>query len=313
MKRLLLSLLLAALPCASAAPALQVHNIAGDFAAFWDATQTLPPDQRVAAFKQQIAPLFPDFYGVARYGGDRTQDEQDAIIARALEHYGPQRQLYLDKVAGFGQALPRHTASFMQAFPDFQQTVDIWLLHSLGEMDGGPRDLHGRQYLIFGADVMTSAHGDSDEAAFFHHELFHIYQQAVSPACEGQGMWQPLWREGLATYVSKQLNPSANDKEMLLDFPTGSVAFTRAHLYASLANLEPALEQHGEQYHTALFRMKGDQSGLAARRGYYLGYLVAQEIGRTRSLRQLAALNCADAHKLVVEAVRKLKEAAAPR
>lgn len=32
-------------------------------------------------------------------------------------------------------------------------------------------------------------------------------------------MWQPLWREGLATYVSKVMNPDATESEMLLDFP----------------------------------------------------------------------------------------------
>ncbi len=43
-------------------------------------------------------------------------------------------------------------------------------------------------------------------------------------ACPQPGMWQPLWQDGLAVHVSKMLNPRATDKEMLLDFPAGSLA-----------------------------------------------------------------------------------------
>ncbi|WP_373988270.1 hypothetical protein [Duganella sp. BuS-21] len=63
MKRLLLATLLAgeAFSIRAAAPSIEVHSIARDFATFWDATQDLPPAQRIAAFKQQVVPKFPAF------------------------------------------------------------------------------------------------------------------------------------------------------------------------------------------------------------------------------------------------------------
>jgi hypothetical protein len=72
-------------------------------------------------------------------------------------------------------------------FPDFTPEVSTYFSYVLGEMDGGVRVLNGRTYLIFGADNMTRLHGNGDEAAFFHHELFHIYHAAQMPDC---GDWR---------------------------------------------------------------------------------------------------------------------------
>jgi hypothetical protein len=313
MKRLLLASVLAgaALCARAAAPAMEVHSIAQDFVSFWDATQTMPQAERIAAFKLQVASKFPAFYGVQRYDGKRTQAQQDYVIGNALDGFGKLRQHYVEKIASFDAELPRQVARFSSTFPDFRPQAELWFLHSLGEMDGGTRELDGRSYLIFGADLMAVLHGDQDESAFFQHELFHVHHDAVSPECDGQGMWQPLWREGLAVHVSKIISPQATEAEMLLDFPKGSLAITKAHLPQSLADLAPLLDQAGDQYYSQLFQDGAGPEGLAPRRGYYLGYLVAREIGATRDLPTLAKLNCADARKLVIDAVHTLQRRAA--
>ncbi|WP_377702654.1 hypothetical protein [Pseudoduganella sp. UC29_71] len=172
MKLLLIAVLAlsAALSChaadaPAAAPRMEVHSLAREFAAFWDATQSLPEAERVQAFKTQVAAKFPAFYGVERYAGRRTQAQQDELIAHALAGFGKQRQAYLDKVDQFNAELPRHIATFNAAFPGFQPNVTTYFLHSLGEMDGGTRVLDGRNYLIFGADGMVYYHGKGNEAA----------------------------------------------------------------------------------------------------------------------------------------------------
>ncbi len=300
-------------PVPAPVPQIQVINLASDYAAFWDATGQMPEAERIAAFKQQIGSRFPEFYGIERYAGDFTQAQQDQRIARSFAAFGPLREAYLAKVNRFAQDLPRHIAGFTAAFPDFRPGVPTYLVHSLNEMDGGTRHLNGKTYLIFGADRMASLHGDGDDTAFFHHELFHTHHFVAMGQCEGQGMWLPLWHEGLATYVSKVLNPQANDKELLLDFPAGSLPLTRARLYDSFAHMESVLDNTDyAKLYSPLFNAKQDETGLAPRRGYYLGYLVAAEIGKTRDLRTLASLDCRQARALVGAAVAKLKEASRP-
>jgi hypothetical protein len=319
MKRLLLACLgLSVVLCchaADVAPAkLEVHSLAREFVTFWDGSRDLPEAERVAAFNTQIGALFPDFYGIARYDGGRTQAEQDELIRRHLASFGPLRQAYLDKVAKFDADLPRHIATFSAVFPDFKPEVSTYLLYSLGELDGGPRELNGRTYLIFGADQMTQLHGNGDEAAFFHHELFHIYHVAQMPDCGDTGLWHRLWMEGLATYVSKVMNPGATDQDMLLDFPAGSADRIRGQLYASFAQLEQVLDSTDPQQRANLLQMNGrSEGGLQPRRGYFLGYLIAEELGKTRSPAQLAKLSCTDARQQIGAAVRTLKLRHAPK
>jgi hypothetical protein len=49
--------------------------------------------------------------------------------------------------------------------------------------------------LVFGADVMVSAHDYGDEEPFLHHQLFHVYHQQFFPECDQ--VWCGLWTEGL--------------------------------------------------------------------------------------------------------------------
>jgi len=290
---------------------LQVHNVARDFVQFWDATQSMPAAERVAQFKQVVGARFPDFYGIARYHGARTQAEQDAAIGRALDRFGALRPAYLATVATFDADLPRYIASFQTAFPDFQP-IPTYFLHSLSEMDGGTRDFPGGRVLIFGADMMAYLHSGEDEAPLFHHELFHVYHRLASITCPQPGMWQPLWVEGLAVYASKMLNPQATEREMTLDYPAGTLAQVKARLPAAWRQMAAVLDDADEALYDPLFSTGKDATGLAPRRGYYLGYLVAQELGKTRDLHALAALECADAHRLVLETVQKLQRQSAP-
>lgn len=300
----------ATVTCAATAPAqTEVRDLAGAFDAFWQRTQQEPSAQRVAEFKQEIAPLFPAFYGIERYQGHRTQAQQDRSIAAALDGYPKIRSEYLKKSGQFERDLPRYTASFQAAFPDYKQSMPIYFLHSLGEMDGGPREFDGRSYLVFGIDGMVRYHGTSEESAFFHHELFHTYHAPALAACsDSEAVWVNLWSEGLATYVSKVLNPAADDKAMLLDAPEGMARRTRLVLKPAFANLESVLDRTDREINGQLFMLDGKEvNGLPARRGYLLGYLVAQEAGKTRSLQEMAKLDCKGAREVVGQAVARLK------
>jgi hypothetical protein len=307
MLRYLLALLIST--SAVAQEAAPVRNIAGDFAATWDATQNLPMQQRVAAFRKNVASKYPDFYSAQRF--NVSEQVYDEHIAKFIERFGPMREDYLETARTFGDAMPRHVATFSAAFPDFRLTTPTWLVHSFGEMDGGTRTFNGRTDLIFGADMMVKLHGKDDLAPLFHHELFHVYHEPRF-ACGTGAVWTSLWEEGLATYVSHALNPNANLSELLLDFPKGLVAATEARLAESWAQLEPVLETTDAAQYGQLFSTKQEASSLPARRGYYLGYLVAKDAAKTRDLKTLAALDCKEVHALVASTVRKLSTEGKP-
>ncbi|VXB49813.1 hypothetical protein [Massilia sp. 9I] len=289
---------------AAAAPVMKVNDLATAFQQVADRNAGAP-DAAARDFRETIVPRFPQFYGLQRYGGKLTEAQQDARVAKAFADFPAIRGAYIKKVADFTRDLPRHIASFRAEFPDYPASTDIWFLHSLGEMDGGTRTFDGKRFFVFGADVMVKAHGNGDEAAFFHHELFHDYQALQ---CGSQDrVWSLLWEEGLATYVALRLNPKASEAELLLDLPIGLVPDTRRQLGRALDDLHAKLDSSAEEALAGLFQRRGDLTGLPARRGYYLGYLVAEEIGKGMSMRQMAKLDCESARKAVADAVEKLR------
>lgn len=284
-----------------------VHNIAPAFATTWDASKDLPMPERVAAFRKNVASKFPEFYDVSRFGSGKSEADYDKYIARSIENFAAIRNGYLEKASVFGDALPRHLKTFDAVFPDFHLSTPIWLVHSLGEMDGGTRELKGKHYLIFGADMIERLHPEGDLAPLFHHELFHVYHEPRF-ACNTEAVWKNLWEEGLATYVSHAMNPKANQTELLLDFPKGMPAATEAKLAESWAQLEQVLDNTDPAMYAELFSTGKTASELPRRRGYYLGYLVAKEAAKTRTLGALANMDCKEARAQVVGTIRKLSK-----
>ena len=285
--------------------AMKVQNLATAFVTFWDQTKDLSADARVAAFKRDVEPQFPAFYGIARFGENVTQVKRDAQIRRAIEKFGPIRETFMAKMLNFEAQLQTNLLSFRQTFPDFQPDVSVYLLHSLGEMDGGTRTLEGKQYLIFGIDGMVQFHqSSSDESAFFHHELFHVLHGTWFATCDE--IWCTLWSEGLAVHVAKTLHPHATEDELLLTFPPDLVKNTEAKRRDALIHLKSVLSSTDGDIYGGIFQSRGDTTGLPARRGYVLGLWVAQEIAKTNSLQALSKMTAEQVKPLIFEAVNTL-------
>lgn len=308
LSRLVLTLpLLLSVAAHAAGP--KVNDLSIAFDEFYTRTEFMSLPARVEEFRRSVGARFPQFYGDERILYSHA--EQDERIGAAIVKYPAMRDIYLRKARGFGAQLSGYVTAFQARFPDYRYDGEIWLLHSLGEMDGGTRELAGKSYLIFGADGLARYHAGGDDGAFFHHELFHTYHEPALAACPENVVWKSLWTEGLATYVSQQLHPAANDKELLTDFPSGTVAKTRATLPAAWAQLDKVLDSTDAQVNASLFQMSSRDKSLPQRRGYYLGYLVAQEAAKSRDVAELAKLGCGPARELVTHTVRKLKSGAA--
>ncbi len=278
-------------------------DLSDDFAAFHDRTEALATEARVAAFKSDIIPLFPEFYGRERF--PRLNDRQfDNRIADAIEEFPGYRARYRSKSGQFASLLAPAFASFRNAFPDVQPVGAIYLLHSLGEMDGGTRAFDGRIQLIFGADVMAQMHAYDDEEPFFHHELFHTYHDDHFSECDA--VWCSLWSEGLAVLVSKTLNDEATDAQLLLTVPEPIRAPVDANLAEAVCEVAARLDSRDPADLQALFSFDRLNERLPPRFGYYVGYLAAREASRSREIRELARLDNDRARPVLQSALASL-------
>ena len=278
-------------------------DLTGDFTRFFDQTAAFSEKDRVAAFKQQVVPLFPEFYGSARFP-KMTPERFDARIAKALAGFPAMRERYVQKAAGFQAMLDPALNRFRQTFPDMQAMPPVYLLHSMGEMDGGTRELGGKVLLIFGADAMVGAHDFSDEQPFLDHELFHVYHQGYFPECNF--VWCGLWLEGMAVYAAQQMNPTASDSQLLLTKPEPLRAEVDAHLKDAVCDTRALLSSSNNADIEALFSFSRLNPNVPPRAGYYIGYLAARQAGKTRSLTELAHLSPAQVRPVLEEALKAL-------
>ena len=287
-----LSNLLPALAFAIATPAVaQVcpyQNLMPEFSKFVASTGDLAPQARAAAFVERFVAKHPDFYSESLFGS------REKLTERALRLFDPQwkpkfpgaRPITLDDVLATGRTITADyghiEATFRKAFADYRCETPISFGISIYMFDGNQAsDAPGKSQMRFGVEMITLLHKQRDLPAFFHHELFHIYQaQAMGldvPPDATQPVWWALWNEGLATYVSWKLNPTLTSAEIFW-IPPDMEEQVQPKL-AEAARLMLA-DLDGHEGYGRWFMGDSSPPGLPVRSGYYLGYLMAKHLDR---------------------------------
>lgn len=283
----------------------QYVDLTADFTRFADETRGMDEAARVAKFHQRMGPLLPGFYE-PRFG--LTPERYDRKIARALDGFDALRPRYQRVQEDFPAAFAAGMQQFRQQFPGFAPHVPVYLLHSLGEMDGGTRELNGKVSLVFGADVIAEIHEPKDLTPFLDHELFHVENQKFFTEC-GE-VWCLLWSEGLATYAAKVMNPGASDQQLLLTSPRPIRAAVDANWPAALCFTQSRLFSSESADMDALFVGGSATQGFPDRFGYYVGLRVIEELGGQYRLPALAHMLPAQAKTVLTGGVERLVQKA---
>lgn len=280
-------------------------DLTADFSRFADETRGMNEAARVAKFHERMGPLLPGFYE-PRFG--LTAERYDRKIADALKSFDALRPRYQQVQKDFPAAFAAGLRQFREQFPGFEPHVPVYLLHSLGEMDGGTRELNGRMYLVFGADVIADIHDPADLTPFLDHELFHIENLKFFTEC-GE-VWCLLWSEGLATYAAKVMNPGASDRQLLLTSPKPIRAAVDASWPAALCFTQARLFSTESTDMDALFVGRSATQGFPDRFGYYVGLRVIEELGGEYRLPALAHMLPAQARTVLTAGVGRLVQKA---
>jgi hypothetical protein len=274
----------------SAAPApasnLELVDLTGEFAKVQAENSSKSPQEQAEAIRADFAKRLPGFYDPARFGDNAAKWTQS--FPRKIAGFPTEREATAEAAKRFHAMFPRAVASFEKAFGPVPYKRPVYLVVSLGEFDGGTRNLPQGEVLLFGADMIAKYHAKNDVTAFFHHELFHIYHSARFADC-GQ-VWCSLWIEGLATYVASRLNPNATDAELLLTLPEPIRPEIEADRRPAVCAAIARLDSTKNEDLAALFSFERLGPGMPPRFGYLLGDWVAADLGRTRSLEDLADL-----------------------
>jgi hypothetical protein len=225
----------------------------------------------------------------------------DLHVAKMLRDFPELRPGYIQTQLAFPATFQAGLEHFRKAFPDSRPDVQIYLLHSLGEMDGGTRSFDGKTYLIFGADVMSQVHDARSLTPFFDHELFHVENSRYFDEC-GE-VWCSLWAEGLATYAAKVMNPGADDAQLLLTAPAPIRAATDARWREAVCFTRSKLDSSAEADFTALFVGSDETGAFPQRFGYYVALRAIEALGGQFNLPKLASMKSAAAKQTLTQSL----------
>lgn len=287
--------------------AAEVTDLTPAFLKFWQTSKTLSAEAQVFEFKRKIVPLHAAFYEYRFDQWKSKKKDPDEEMKKIFLEYPSYELAFKIKSSELGQNLDKGTKLFKETFPSYKGKSPIFILHSLNSMDGGTRTIAGKHQLIFGVESMVQYHNSKNPLPFFHHELFHVHHSEQGFPVTGRRFYHALWFEGLATYVSAALNQGSTIKDIMLDIPSGLVEKCVANKDFLWTDLEAKLLSDKEEDYEIYFMMEETHPNVPRRAGYYFGYLIAKELGRTLSLEELVALRDPDLLPKIKSSIERLR------
>jgi hypothetical protein len=295
--------------CSAPAPACKIIDAYSNRANTAATTSEASPEEELRAFQLKVSDRFPGLYAESVLGlraGARQDSAVHVALAAARESH-TSRQL-----AGRLRIEIDRATKMLAAFSDFHCDFPIYLADTLGQLDGAGRVVDGRHSLVLGVGNLDAEQSSISLSTFIMHEMFHRYHYQAAgysdDLADKQPIWQVTWVEGLATYASQALTPGATVGEALM-LP----ADLEQRAAPMLPSLVGDLLLHLDEVNTAVFTTYftyGNQEvahrGLPWRSGYYVGYLVAQDLARHHSLNALAHMKGRELHQQINDVLRQL-------
>jgi len=318
---LLLAVLLTAFARPEAAPkplpsptSVTVVDATPPFWKFWTASSGKSEAERVRLFFDVVVAAHPQLFDsdvLIDHGltGKSASTDAQASVAAYLRDVSP----YITRMEELSESIHRnfttYARDFTATFPEYAPKSPVYFTVSLFNFDGATRVVAGKSALLFGIDGIARYHAkDANLKVLFDHELFHQYHDQIAPelTADDSPLWVSLWEEGLATYVSQQMNPGSSEADALM---SDSLAARSAPMLPALSReLLNNFESTDSKEYAAFFFGANGRPDLPPRCGYYVGYQVARELSAGRSLQQLAALRGPELEKSVRTVLERLAQ-----
>lgn len=271
----------------------------------------------VETYRHEVAASYPGFDRYVRTVMAARGAPYERAVRHALDQWNDgenELRALRDRIPGEVQ---RATGLLRGTFPDFDPKMEVRQLHSLGFFDGATRVIDGQYTLLFGVDVIAKYHRGQDLGPFFVHELFHTYtaqrhgldgrssrlvESAIEETQERQEpLYEALWDEGLATYVSLWLVPGASAAAAMLDVPNGLVARCVEHRATLARRLRGVLSTRDPGTYATWFYPGPKDPEIPGRAAYYFGFEVARRLHAKQQMEALLGLH-GEALRLVIDA-----------
>lgn len=283
-----------------------IHDFTPDFWKFWKAAQGQPVERQAQLWQQQYVAAHQAVFDEL---AAPCNDQWDPVWSRTnyftdLPRVVPAiRALVTDLTPQLEQANGR----FLKMFPDMSWSGDVYVMASGYCFNGRAQKIQGRDAVLFGVDAMAALN-QRDLIPTMQHELFHRYHHEFFDF-EGSSaypLWTALWAEGIATYVSERLNPSASEIDLAM-VPLGMVRQVDDRRAEIAADFLRRFESTAKQDATLFFNDANSKDPvIPARAGYQLGVLIVTELSKQHSLQTMAHWSQAEAKPQIRAALERI-------
>ena len=296
---------------ALAAPAASfaIHDFMPDFWQFWAAAENQPVERQAELWENLYVSkhqaVFDDLAGPCK-------DQWEPVWARTryfpnLPRIAPSMR---DATANLPEKLSATQARFLERFPDMKWAGDIYVMASGYCFNGRAQMIQGRGAILFGMDA-TVALGQKDLSPGMTHELFHRYHHQFFDF-EGSSnypLWTTLWAEGMAQYVSEELNPGASDAD-LAHVPIGTIPNVDARRQELAEDFLKRFASTQEADAKIWFNDTNSKDPFVPpRAGYELGVLVVRDLAKHYSLLTMAHWPQSEAQPKIQETLAAMANA----
>jgi len=279
---------------------------------FWDSTIQQADDVRVHAFFDTVVAAYPDLFHHGLIASGALTDlgsvpEVQERVSKYLHDVKPYISAMRRITTTIHENFSRYVNDFSSTFADYAPTTPVYFTVSLFGFAGGMSFDDETIGLYFGIDELARIYGSNDNLkSTFEHELFHQYHYQIAPEISvNYAAWAYMWEEGLATYVSRQMNPGCTIDQVLVTPRLSELA--KPHLRELAQRLLDKPDSTDPTTYLDLFSLDKAPPGLPVMSGYYLGFRVAELLGATRSLTELAHLRGPQLKHAVLDALTELQ------
>lgn len=301
----------------------RVINLGLDFDAFWNLAKDKEFEEQVKVWNDKIEKPHQVFYDGLVWQKMSNPKWEERKIRRLKEFFPKYQSLYpsmQSEFRHFDGTLEKQIKRFTQFFPDAHFNLPIYAVPSTtfngkGGEGGDSGDPEGKTVLAFGIDMIVDRHDNPD--VLYSHELFHIYHVSAIGMNEevfvNEGrLTLPLWLEGLATYISQQINPEAPVADVLMDKDLSNVTKKQIRILAkkfiSEAS-EKAFDPKKPEIYKKWFAIDPQFKlgrGFPQRCGYLLGLKVSEYLAKKNSLETMVHWKVAEAHQQVLLTLKEI-------
>jgi hypothetical protein len=265
---------------------------------FWDAAGSLPAAERERLFEERVMAPNRAVYAAVFHDAPRPLKE---IVNGALDRLPAVERDARALSARLAAELPGAIARFREAFPQFRCRTPVYVLYSAGLFDHTTQPVSGTDALLFGIDEISRR--KEPLSPVLVHELFHVYHAQRVTKTPDVLYWR-MWSEGLASYVSGRLN---SDESAMHACCLPAAAPIDAALGKIIVGALERLDSNQQEDDRRYFEDGAEEIDIPRRSGWLLGYRVAVEAGKTRSLEELADMDPTEVRELVEDGLRLLE------